>query len=279
MASRHCFGALYAYYKSNQGSQAGIDFWEAQMERKGDNLHVHEVIGLLEAFRHSRQLHRNHMLERLDSFYKKVILDRWKDEVVYNQRVLFDLATELNLIGWYDKEVWMLIFKTTAEKKRINNTHDFDLILNLMHHVNTNVPALKGKAQPFIDTFLKKQYSENVDRKWRYDAENRRWRTLQELIDRRDETGPLDQKNLKPDVDERILIQAKEAEKKLKRLKMAKYSNELFDEIIAEMMREKKTLMEMMAELDCDDQAIYASQTRIAKKQQTQSMMEAKLRA
>jgi len=34
---------------------------------------------------------------------------------------------------------------------------------------------------------------------------------------------------------------------------MAKYSNELFDEIIAEMMREKKTLMEMMAELDCDD--------------------------
>jgi hypothetical protein len=116
---------------------------------------------------------------------------------------------------------------------------------------------------------LKKQYSENVDRKWRYDAENRRWRTLQELIDRRDETGPEDQKNLKPDVDERILIQAKEAEKKLKRLKMAKYSNELFDEIISEMMREKKTLMEMMAELDCDDQAIYASQTRIAKKQQT----------
>ena len=58
---------------------------------------------------------------------------------------------------------------------------------------------------------------------------------------------------------------------------MAKYSNELFDEIIAEMMREKKTLMEMMAELDCDDQAIYDSQTRIAKKQQTASMMEARL--
>ena len=58
---------------------------------------------------------------------------------------------------------------------------------------------------------------------------------------------------------------------------MAKYSNELFDEIIAEMMREKKTLMEMMAELDCDDQAIYDSQTRIAKKQQTAQMMEARL--
>lgn len=40
---------------------------------------------------------------------------------------------------------------------------------------------------------------------------------------------------------------------------MAKYSNDLFDEIIEEMMREKKTIMEMMAELDCDDNAVYAS--------------------
>ena len=91
--------------------------------------------------------------------------------------MLFDLASELHQLGYYDKEVWMLIFKTTSEKTRINNTHDFDLILNIMHEVNS-LPELKGKAQPFIDTFLKKQYSENIDRKWRYDAENRRFRTL-----------------------------------------------------------------------------------------------------
>ena len=46
---------------------------------------------------------------------------------------------------------------------------------------------------------------------------------------------------------------------------MAKYSNELFDEIIEEMMREKKTILEMMAELDAGETEIYASQTRIAK--------------
>ena len=60
---------------------------------------------------------------------------------------------------------------------------------------------------------------------------------------------------------------------------MAKYSTELFDEIIAEMMRDNKTMMEMMAELDCDDDAIYASQTRLAKKQQTAAMLEARLKA
>ena len=70
------------------------------------------------------------------------------------------------------------------------------------------------------------------------------------------------------EVDQKIIEQAKEAERKLKRLKMAKYSHDLFDEIIGEMMREKKTLMEMMAELDVDETAIYSSQTRIAKRKQ-----------
>jgi len=126
---------------------------------------------------------------------------------------------------------------------------------------------------------LKSHYNENVDRKWRYDAENHRWRTLQELIDRREETGLEDQKNRKADVDESLITQAREAERRLKRLKMAKYSTELFDEIIAEMMRENRVMMEMMAELDCDEDAIYASQTRIAKKQQTANMIEARLKA
>lgn len=45
------------------------------------------------------------------------------------------------------------------------------------------------------------------------------------------------------------------------------------------MMREKKTIMEMMAELDCDDSNIYSSQTRIAKKQQTANIIEGQLRA
>jgi len=57
---------------------------------------------------------------------------------------------------------------------------------------------------------------------------------------------------MREQIDLEILEKAKQAERKLKRLKMAKYSQDLFDEIIEEMMREKKTLMEMMAELDCD---------------------------
>ena len=70
---------------------------------------------------------------------------------------------------------------------------------------------------------------------------------------------PEDHAQTRSDIDERTLIQAREAEKKLKRLKMAKYSNDLFDEIIEEMMREKKTILEMMAELDAQEAEIYVS--------------------
>jgi len=46
----------------------------------------------------------------------------------------------------------------------------------------------------------------------------------------------------------------------MKRLRMAKYSLELFDEIVIEMMREKRSMMEMMAELDVDDEKIIDAQ-------------------
>ena len=49
---------------------------------------------------------------------------------------------------------------------------------------------------------------------------------------------------------------------------MAKFSNDLFDEIVEEMLKEKRTPMEMMAELDVDETALFESQERIAKKQQ-----------
>lgn len=49
---------------------------------------------------------------------------------------------------------------------------------------------------------------------------------------------------------------------------MAKMDKNLFDEIVEEMMKDKKSLLEMQAELDVDEQIIFDSQERIAKKKQ-----------
>ena len=40
---------------------------------------------------------------------------------------------------------------------------------------------------------------------------------------------------------------------------MAKLDKNLFDEIVEEMMKDKKTILEMMAELDVDEQNIFES--------------------
>ena len=74
-------------------------------------------------------------------------------------------------------------------------------------------------------------------------------------------------------VDQTLITRAIEAEKKMKRLRMAKYSTELFDEIVTEMMKEKRTLMEMMAELDVDDEKIVESQQRITMRDSKQDFL------
>ena len=91
-------------------------------------------------------------------------------------------------------------------------------------------------------------------------------RTWRELVARRDEPQLSDYLIKKAEIDQNVLEQAKAVEKRLKRLRMAKLSKDLFDEIVEEMLKEKRSFMEMMAELDVDDQAIYDAQERIAKR-------------
>jgi len=91
-------------------------------------------------------------------------------------------------------------------------------------------------------------------------------RTWDELVARRDEPQLSDYIIKKAEIDQKVLEQAKAVEKRLKRLRMAKLSKDLFDEIVDEMLKEKRSFMEMMAELDVDDQAIYDAQERIAKR-------------
>ena len=224
------------------------------------------------AFRDNRQLERGHFRNLLDTQYKKVLLDKWKAEVIYNQRVLFGLAKEFHHLEYYDKELWLLIADTAVHKKKINNTHYWGIVFETLTDLNQDGP-LKGLFTDHLAKLVEKHYT--VDRKWRYNIEDGgSMRPLQELIDRREDAKWEDSLIKRAAVDEKIIEQAREAERKLKRLKMAKYSTDLFDEIIEEMMRDKKTIMEMMAELDVDESNIYAAQTRIAKRQQAKTIDE-----
>ena len=121
-----------------------------------------------------------------------------------------------------------------------------------------------------IEKFLEKHYTTN--RRWKYCDKRLADRPIHEIVARREEAKIEDYAQNKDQSDERFMLKAREAEKKLKRLKMAKYSVELFDEIIQEMMKDKKTIMEMMAELDVDENTVFAAQTRLATKAQKKAI-------
>jgi hypothetical protein len=40
MTSRHAMGGVYGYYRSNQGTKFGVDFWEDHLQKNSTNLHV-----------------------------------------------------------------------------------------------------------------------------------------------------------------------------------------------------------------------------------------------
>ncbi len=149
--------------------------------------------------------------------------------------------------------MWTKILDTAIHKNKINNTHYWVTIHQTTKALN-EVPdyPLKGKFNEKILELVSKHFT--PDRKWHYYLEKAELFTLYNFIEKRDESKLDDHFIKRAEIDMKILQVAKEAEKRLKRLKIAKYSSDLFDEIIEEMMREKKTIMEMLAELDCEEE-------------------------
>jgi len=40
VTARHAYGALVAYFRSNQGSQFGIDYWQSVLEDEIETMHA-----------------------------------------------------------------------------------------------------------------------------------------------------------------------------------------------------------------------------------------------
>jgi len=172
----------------------------------------------------------------------------------------------MHTLEYYDEEIWNLLVKDIETKIRINNLEFFKTFYQVLTQINNDPknPFFKKLEAP-LKRLTEKHYTK--DRQWRYSLEDGgRMRTWDELVARREEPKVTDYIIKKAEIDQKVLEQAKAVEKRLKRLRMAKLSKDLFDEIVEEMLKEKRSIMEMMAELDVDDQAIFDAQERIAKR-------------
>jgi hypothetical protein len=187
MTARHCMGGLYGLYRLNQGTQAGIEFWEEQMVPLAEYLHVQDVCELLEGFSLNRTLPRSHMRDKLQTQYKPVLLAKWTAEVDYHQRMAYKLAKEFDGLEFYDEELWLKLGETVLHKKKINNLYFFDEFFRCFSKLNADPKSpLFKKFDTVLDKLSTKHYTK--DRQWRYDlAGGGRMRTYDELVARREE--------------------------------------------------------------------------------------------
>eukprot|EP00350_Pseudokeronopsis_sp_OXSARD2_P003203 CAMPEP_0170560980 /NCGR_PEP_ID=MMETSP0211-20121228/52067_1 /TAXON_ID=311385 /ORGANISM="Pseudokeronopsis sp., Strain OXSARD2" /LENGTH=161 /DNA_ID=CAMNT_0010875907 /DNA_START=44 /DNA_END=529 /DNA_ORIENTATION=+ len=158
-------------------------------------------------------------------------------------------------LEYFDEEIWKKLAFDVGHKKRISNMTFFDCFwrnLKQMHEDPKN-PFFQ-KLEEVLALLKDKHYT--VNRQWRYNLEEGRWRTLQELIDRREDCKYGDSIITREDEDTKVLDRAKKIELRLKKMRMAKFSKDLFDEIVEDMRNDNRTLIEMMAELDVDEATI-----------------------
>ena len=59
------------------------------------------------------------------------------------------------------------------------------------------------------------------------------------------------------------MIQAQKVKEKMERYAMAKYNKDLFDKLIVEMQDQGRSMLEICAELDCEENHVYEAQERI----------------
>ena len=106
MTSRHAMGGVYGYYRLNQGTRNGVDFWEDHLEKNSSNLHIQDIAELAESFSMNRTLPREHFRQRLTELHKPILLAKWRDEATYHQRLLYKLCKYMHELEYYDEEIW-----------------------------------------------------------------------------------------------------------------------------------------------------------------------------
>ena len=99
---------------------------------------------------------------------------------------MFKLMKEMEHLEFMDSDIWQKCFDTISHKKRINNLTFLDYFNQVLRKFNSDP---KGAFFKKLDSNIEKLGNHmNQNRKWRYDFENAKMYSLDELIARREET-------------------------------------------------------------------------------------------
>lgn len=162
-------------------------------------------------------------------------------------------------LDYQDEELWDKVIGYVEEKHKIPSTLSFITIWECLNSLNQDPKSCKyNKLDAMLANYKKTHYHE--DRQWRYSCEEMRRYDIRELIAKREDAVESNYLN-------RCLATVGREEKSIKggsstsmerakRLQMAKHSEDIFDELVSELLKKKKNLTQICAELECDEMDI-----------------------
>lgn len=115
---------------------------------------------LILAFNENATLEKSHMLEILEKYMCKQMINVFEEQYKFHDRLIVHLFNELPKIGFYNAELYDLLISTVTNKKRMQNIYFFKDIHNALHNLNENpkVPLYKKldeKIKLFEEKFCK----------------------------------------------------------------------------------------------------------------------------
>lgn len=102
------------------------------------SLDIQDICELIEAFQLNRTLPREHFRQKLSTVHKPILLAKWTAEATYHQRLLYIMVQGFHNLQWYDEDVWTLLLKDIATKKKLNNLEFFQTFNKTLTEMNTD---------------------------------------------------------------------------------------------------------------------------------------------
>lgn len=92
----------------------------------------------------NRTLPREHYRQFLTEVLKPVLLEKWKAEATYHQRLLYKICRDFYDLKYFDEDIWTQLIFDIGHKSKINNLHFFDCFWNNLQTMN------KDPKNPFF---------------------------------------------------------------------------------------------------------------------------------
>eukprot|EP00331_Platyophrya_macrostoma_P000915 CAMPEP_0176405268 /NCGR_PEP_ID=MMETSP0127-20121128/244_1 /TAXON_ID=938130 /ORGANISM="Platyophrya macrostoma, Strain WH" /LENGTH=421 /DNA_ID=CAMNT_0017784309 /DNA_START=105 /DNA_END=1370 /DNA_ORIENTATION=+ len=183
--SRLAFGCLYGLFRTNAGTSKGIEFFKQEVLDNFDDISAREAFQLTEGLSYNKQLTTEEIHAMMDEVIKPKLLQHWHKTLQHQKKKMIRLVDFLIAMDYYDAEIWEHLLVALRSRKSLQGVDAASKLYETFSKLNE-----EGKV-PF-DLSEDVEHYKNIlttkpDNIWRYNVEEKRFYTYQELKAKRND--------------------------------------------------------------------------------------------